>query len=169
MFLTTVINLAASTQYYNKGDYGLYYWQRKIVMWLSKKMTFCACFWPWNVCLVGSDFWMWAAYTTARGSSSLSVEVTKHPVLWSRTMLHSKFRVKQGIKYFFGSFIRTFLWYLCIHRSESQNQNENFKYHIYCIHVLNGFGKMNFMLTLKTVNHILLVSNKIRVNGKKLS
>ena len=169
MFLTTVINLAASTQYYNKGDYGLYYWQRKIVMWLSKKMTFCACFWPWNVCLVGSDFWMWAAYTTARGSSSLSVEVTKHPVLWSRTMLHSKPRVKQGIKYFFGSFIRTFLWYLCIHRSESQNQNENFKYHIYCIHVLNGFGKMNCMLPVKTVNHILLVSNKIRVNGKKLS
>ena len=136
---------------------------------LSKRMNFCACFWPWNVCLVGSDFWMWAAYTTARGSSSLSVEVTKHPVLWSRTMLHSKPRVKQGIKYFFGSFIRTFLWYLCIHRSESQNQNENFKYHIYCIHVLNGFGKMNCMLPLKTVNHILLVSNKIRVNGKKLS
>ena len=78
-------------------------------------------------------------------------------------------RVKQGIKYFFGSFISTFLWYLCIYRSESKNQNENFKYHIYCIHVLNGFVKMNCMLPLKALKYILLVCNKIKVNGKKLS
>ena len=78
-------------------------------------------------------------------------------------------RVKQGIKYFFGSFISTFLWYLCIYRSESKNQNENFKYHIYCIHVLNGFVKMNCMLPLKALKYILLVCNKIKVNGKQLS
>ena len=74
-------------------------------------------------------------------------------------------RVKQGIKYFFGSFISTFLWYLCIYRSESKNQNENFKYHIYCIHVLNGFVKMNCMLPLKALKYTLLVCNKIKVKN----
>ena len=108
-------------------------------------------------------------HNSTRVIKSFSREVTKHPVLWTRTMLHRKSSAKQGIKYFFGSFISTFLWYLCIYRSESKNQNENFKYHIYCIHVLNGFVKMNCMLPLKALKYILLVCNKIKVNGKKLS
>ena len=40
---------------------------------------------------------------------------------------------------------------------------------LYCIHVLNGFVKMNCMLPLKAIKYILLVCNKIKVNGKQLS
>ena len=39
----------------------------------------------------------------------------------------------------------------------------------YIASTLNGFVKMNCMLPLKAIKYILLVCNKIKVNGKKLS